>query len=260
MTFTLLLTTGLFSAALASVPDGLGTPLEDSRQALQDWVQTRQLISQEKHEWVQGRELLKGRVDLVQREIQTIQERTQEAQDSMDGASKQREELVLENETLKVSSEAFLTDVKRLEARMRGLLGRLPQPLVERVSSLSQRIPAEGAETKLGLSDRYLNIVGILNEVDRFHREVTLTSEVHELPGGKTAEVAVMYVGLGQAYYVTNGGDHAGIGTASSEGWVWTPADKFAKEISKAIAILKNEEIAQFVCLPVHFDLSGESE
>ena len=69
--------------------------------------------------------------------------------------------------------------------------------------------------------------------------------------GGSTAEVKALYIGLGQAYYVTPTGDAAGVGQPTPDGWKWTPANDLAPEISRAIAILQNEEVPAFVPLPV---------
>jgi hypothetical protein len=138
-----------------------------------------------------------------------------------------------------------------LEVRTKGLLPRLPGPLRERVRPLSQRIPEHTDETKLSLSERFQNVVGILNEVDKFNREITVTSEVRTLGDGTAAEVTAIYLGIALGYYVTAKADAAGVGTASADGWVWSPANDAAARIAKAIAILKNEKVAEFVQLPL---------
>ncbi len=88
-------------------------------------------------------------------------------------------------------------------------------------------------------------------QVNKFNREITVTSEVRELPDGTSAEVTALYVGISTAYYVSRDGSAAGMGTASPDGWVWTPANDDAAQIAKAIAILKNEQVASFVKLPI---------
>jgi hypothetical protein len=112
-------------------------------------------------------------------------------------------------------------------------------------------MPEDPEESKLSLGERFQNIIGILNEVTKFNREITVRSEVRTLPDGSSAEVTAMYVGIGQAYYVNAAGDIAGVGTASAEGWIWTPTNEAAAKIMDAIAILNNEKVADFVQLPV---------
>jgi hypothetical protein len=63
--------------------------------------------------------------------------------------------------------------------------------------------------------------------------------------------VTALYVGLGQAYYVSANGTMAGVGRPSENGWSWEPSNDAADEITDAIAILKNEKVASFVPLPI---------
>lgn len=243
-------TTPREAESASSRQDGIDT----TRQALEEWVETRRLISLEKRDHELGRQVLADRIELLEREIAALRERTGDAEASIAEADKKREELMADGEALRAASEAYAARVTELEARTRELLVGLPEPVLERVQKLSQRIPEDPATTKLGTAERFLNIAGVLNEVDRFNREITLTSEVHELPGGKPAEVAVMYVGLGQAYYVTGNGDAAAVGTATPDGWAWTPKDDAAASITAAIDILKGKEVARYVRLPIQID------
>ena len=254
----------VLGAALVAVVLGLtptdatsaqgGDDLDATRQAITEWVQTRQLISKEKRDFELGKEVLEARIDLLQREIDALRKRTADAESGIADADKQREELMAESEALKEASAKYLETVVGLEARTKELLVGMPEPILERVKALSQRIPEDPESTKLSLSERFISIIGILNEVDRFNREITLTSEVQQLPNGTTAEVAVMYVGIGQAYYVTNNGEAAGVGRSTPEGWTWKEANDAAADIALAIDILKNKEIAQYVRLPLQVD------
>jgi FtsZ-binding cell division protein ZapB len=250
MRTTGLLVTGFLlmgSAASAVDPQSV----DGVRAALEKWVETRKVISQEQRDWALGKEMLNERIDLVQQEIDSLKEKIADAETSISEADKKRDELVVQNEELKKASSALNGTVLALEENTQKLLKRLPDPIRERVKPLSQRIPENIEETKLSLAERFQNIIGILNEVNKFSREITLTSEVRSLPDGSSAEVTAMYVGIGQAYYASSDGKIAGTGTASADGWVWTADNGIAADISQAIAILKNEQIASFVQLPV---------
>jgi Protein of unknown function (DUF3450) len=248
------LAAGAGALLLASAARGVDeeTPrLELARTALERWVETRRVISKEKRDWAEGRELLEARIDLVQHEIETRRGQIAEARKSIGEADGKLAELVAENERLKQASASLEGVIGALEARTRELLARLPDPIRERVKPLSQSLPADPADTKLSLSERFQSVVGILNEVNKFDREMTTTSEVRTLADGTTAEVTAVYVGIGQGYYVTASGDAAGVGTAGPGGWTWTPDDAAAPQIAEAVAILKGEQPAHFVRLPV---------
>lgn len=235
-------------AGPAAEPQG---GVDGVRSALEKWVETRRLVSLEQRDWDLGREMLNERIALLEREIEALRARIAEAQESISDADKKRAGLLEENEALKAASSGLAESMAVFEIRTRSLLNRMPDPIRERVKPLSQRIPEEVAETKLSFAERFQNVVGILNEVNKFNREITVTSEVRALPDGTSAEVAAMYVGVSHAYYVGGNGLIAGYGTAGADGWVWTAADAIAPQVAQAIAILKNEQIASFVQLPV---------
>jgi FtsZ-binding cell division protein ZapB len=230
---------------------GAGTAVDDTRSALEKWVETRRILSKEQQEWQLGKEMLTDRIEVVKHEIESLRGKSGDADKSVTEADKKKADLAHENESLLQASASLQSTVVALEERTRGLLARLPDPIRERVKPLSQRIPDDAQKTRLSLGERFQNIVGILNEVDKFHREITVTSEVRKLGDGSSAEVTALYLGVSQGYYVTKKGDAAGIGSASADGFVWTPADAAAPAIAHAIAILKNEKVAEFVLLPL---------
>ncbi|MFT7463601.1 MAG: hypothetical protein ACI9EF_001946 [Pseudohongiellaceae bacterium] len=239
-------------SGLASVDDE--TAVESARGALEQWVQTRQVLSKERSDWAFGRELLEERVELVRREVESLRERVTEARENLAAAELKKEELLKEQARLQLASKELVATAGVLESRTLQLIERLPEPIEKRVEPLSQRLPDPETETTLSLSERFQNVVGILNAVNKFNRDMTLTSEVRTLADGTSAEVATLYAGLGQAWYCSGNGLAAGVGSSTAEGWVWRPATEAAAAIQRAIAILENEVVAEFVQLPVLVD------
>ena len=139
-----------------------------------------------------------------------------------------------------------------VEGRTAELLRRVPSPLQERVRPLSQQFPEDPAESKLTLSQRFQNVIGSLNAVNKFNREITVTSEVRTLGDGTAAEVTALYIGIGQGFYVNALATAAGTGSGVSGDWAWEPNDAAAPLIATAIAVFKNEQGAEFVRLPMH--------
>ena len=244
--------------AIAATPPAAqdGQDVEGTRALLEKLVESRQVIAHEKQDWRLGRELLGSRIELLEAEIQSLRERRQAAQASITETDSKCTELETQLRERQGSSEILRKTIELLEARMRELVQRLPDPLQAQVRPLSQRIPAgtEGEEIKLSLSQRFESLVGILNMADKFNREVHTTSEVRQLADGRSAEVAALYVGLGQAYYASLDGRAAGIGLPSATGWVWTPAVHASQDITRAIDILTGKKPAEFVQLPVRID------
>lgn len=237
------------------VQEGVGDTVEMARATLERWVETRRIISQEKRDWRVGRELLQERIDLVQREIDSLRERLADAEKSIDEADEKRAGLVEQNDSLEVASNALADTVQTIETEAQALAKRLPDPIVERVKAFLQRIPEDPSQSKASLSERFQNVVGVLDQTNRFHREVTVVPELRQLDGGTSAEVTTFYLGLGKAFYASNDGTAAGIGTASpAGGWTWQSRNDSAAAIAQAIAILNGGEVAEFVRVPVRVD------
>lgn len=253
VTALLVVSLSVFSlSASASVAETQG--VDGVRAALEKWVESRKVISSEQRDWALGKEMLSERIELVQQEINSLKEKFSDAEESIGQADKKRASLVEDNEKLKEASTALSETVLTMEQDTVRALKLLPDPIRDRVKPLSQRVPEKVEETKLSLAERFQNIVGILNEVNKFNREITMTSEVRTLPDGASAEVTAMYVGIGQGYYVTADGKSAGVGSSTESGWTWKSVDESAAEIAHAIAILKSEQVAAFVQLPVEID------
>ena len=243
----------IFSSVAIS-NDKTSDQVENTRTALEKWIETQRVISKEKHDLVLAREILTERIELVEREISSLKSKIGQAEESIAEADKKRAEMIEDNEKLKVASDSLTSTLLSLEDRTKQILKRLPDPIRERVKPLSQRLPDEKKESKLSVAERFQNIVGILNEVDKFNREISVTSEVRTLKDGSSVEVTALYIGIGQAYYANANGNIAGIGTVSKKDWEWRQANEAASQIIDITSILKNEKVATFVQLPVEIE------
>ena len=225
--------------------------LQSTRDTLARWVETQQVISKEKKDWRLGKDVLEQRIQLLEGEIEGFRERIAATRKGIDEADLERRELLDEKRELEQASQSLVETAAVLERKTRELIATLPSPIRDRIAPLSQRIPKHPNDTELSLGVRFQNVIGILNEVNKFNRDIPVTTEVRQVSGGGSAEVQTLYVGLGQAYFVTASGDVAGFGQPTPEGWAWTEAPELAPSIAHAIAILKNEEVPAYVPLPV---------
>jgi len=273
--------TPLQASPVQGKPSPSQDKVEKTRTSLEKWVETRRLISKEKRDWALGKVLLVERIDLLKDTITTLEKKTTDATKSVSEAAKLKVQREQENDELKRSIQSLKLVVAGMEKRLTALLPRLPRPIRETVRPLSQRLPRSEAgskvaskETKkpadagkvseasrpddaasekkqLSLSQRFMNIVGILNEIDKFQRAIHVGSEVTKLPGGQMAEVTTLYLGISYGFYVSQDREYSGMGTATDKGWEWVPAKDIANQVANAIAIYKNEKAARYVPLPV---------
>ena len=230
-----------------------GAPtLEETRITMDKWIETQQIISRERKDWQKGKEILLGRLELVKNEIASLSETVRQAESGMAEADKKRDEMITENEKLK-AAEALLTNgVMGMEEEVRKLrlFKQLPEPILAKLQPLYQRLPEDSLSTKASTAERFQNVLGILNELNKANNEITVSYEVHNLSNGKPSEVKAIYVGLAQAYYVSARGE-SGIGYPTAEGWQWEPSQAVSRDVVLALEILDGKHSPAFVPLPV---------
>jgi hypothetical protein len=222
----------------------------DTREILDKWVEVRKAISGEKRDWTLGREALAGRRDVVARELSDLSRKLEEADRSLGESARKREELATRRAAQVETLAGLESAIGGLEESLRRLLQRCPAPAQERVRLLSARLPVSGGPAKGSLSERFQTVIGILNELQKFHREITVRTEERRLHLGSTLEVTAVYLGLAQGWYVSADGTAAGIGGPGDSEWTWTAMPEAAEAVRKVVAILKSEAPAAFVRLP----------
>lgn len=247
---TLLLAAALPWTAPAGAAEPPPAPLDEARSTLSRWVETQALLSQERRDWQDGKEILESRIQLLQREIAAVEEKTGELRGSRGEAEAKRLEILEETQALQEAGARLAGWATELEAGIRTLYPRLPEPLQQRLSPLFNRMPDHPETTQLSLAERFQNVAGILNEVQKANGEIALATEVRTLASGKPAEVKTVYVGLAQAYFVSVQGE-AGVGVPGDGGWTWTAADDLAPAIQETVEVLQGKAKPRFVPLPV---------
>ncbi|MCX7818230.1 MAG: DUF3450 domain-containing protein [Kiritimatiellae bacterium] len=240
--------------ALTAVTNSPPDAEAEGRAAIEKWVETRRLLSRETQEWRVAREILEGRAELLSREVETIEAQIRQTTNEIGELDVKLAESRAQRERLVAATAGLDESIARLERRVVGLLERMPAPLRERVQPLSQRIPAPEAASPPPLAERFQNVIGVLNELQKAAREILVTSEVRTLDGGERIEVTVLYIGLAQAYFVNPAGTVAGVGRPGPKGWTWERDDQLAAAVQAAIAVYRNERPAEYVRLPVVMD------
>jgi soluble cytochrome b562 len=236
--------------AAAAEKGGAPATLEETRLVMEKWIQTQQTISKERKDWQQGKDILLGRLELVKQEVLSLEKRIQDADASAKEAQKKRDALVAEDDELKATGAKLLEAVTAMEAVIRDLWKVLPDPIQTRVLLLYQRMPEDAAKQRVTVAERFQNVLGILNEVNKANNEITVNYEVHNLSDGKPSEVKTLYVGLAQAYFVSANGE-AGIGHPTHEGWQWETSKTIGNKVLLALEIQQGKQTPAFVPLPV---------
>ena len=224
-------------------------PVEQSRQVLAKWVETRQLVSKTEAQWLAEKETLEQTIQLYEREAASLLEQTSKYSTNNTEVARERAEA---EEIKRVSSEALITAAStaaELEAKVKAIVPQLPVPLQETVKPLLNRIPSD-EKTRMTAAERLQVVVGILSEFDKFNSAITLFTE--KRANAKNQEIAVetVYVGLGAAYFTNDSGDFAGVGSPGASGWDWQIKPELGPAVREVIQIYRNERPARFVALP----------
>jgi hypothetical protein len=244
---------GLLAALVplgAAEPASPGADVKSSREILAKWVETQQILAREKKDWQQGKEILNSRIDIVRGEIASLEEKLAALRKTSAESGQKKSEVGREEEALKDAGESVASWTAGLERDLRSLEPRLPEPVRAKVQPLFGRMPADPDHTQVTMAERLQNVVGILNEVNKFNGEITMVTEVRTLASGQPTEVRTVYVGLAQAYYVSPRGE-AGVGRPGETGWDWEPAPDLAPHVTEAVEILQAKAKPRFVPLPV---------
>lgn len=228
--------------------------IQETRDTLKEWVQTRQIISKEKNEWKLERSILKDTEALLSDELERLEESLSDLEASATAADEDRTKLAAEKEELAAASAIVESQIGALETHLHSIVKRFPEPLVQKIKPLIRRLPDDPEKTDLTIGERVQNIVGILSQADKFNTTITQTSESREISEGNIVEVRTLYWGLAIAYYVDASGEYAGIGIPTDKGWDWPQVEDAGPQIKRLLDVYEGTEEIQFVEVPVRIN------
>lgn len=252
----------LGGSALLAEKEARRERMNTTREALRKWVDTRKTISKTKHNLDEAVELLNERIDMVSSQIESIKERTKESRGVIAEQEKKKSRFEATLEKLSSAADSLDGTVDTLENRTAALLERVPRHVREdtMIATLSRSFTEDpnaakdpdSGKKKLSLSQRFQNVVGVLNKLNKLSREIKVLPNRVKLADGREAEVKTVFLGFGQAYYIGGNGKIAGVGRLGDDGkWTWSAANDAAEQIARVMAILQDEKPAAFVQVPV---------
>ena len=147
---------------------------------MEKWVQTRQLIASEQSDWVSEKDTIQQSIQLYETEMEKLKEQIAESSTSTGKVLEEENEWVREKESLIQATQKLSDQVSTIEVVLKKTLKTVPSPLVEKLDPLSRRIPEDPTTTKVSLSQRLQNVVGILNELEKFNGTVSVFGELRK--------------------------------------------------------------------------------
>lgn len=228
--------------------------LQDTRNVLGQWVETRQITSKERSDWQVEKSILQDTQSLLTNELTRLEETLATLQSSATAADEERSTLTAEKEQFSAASHVVESTIGALEVQMKEIIKTLPEPLVNKIKPLIRRLPEDPDSNTLSLGERVQNIVGILSQADKFNTTITAVSDSREITEDKVVEVRTLYWGLAMAYFVDSSGEYAGIGFPGKDGWEWPQIEGSGPSIQQLLGVYEGNEDIQFVEVPARIN------
>lgn len=227
--------------------------LESARSTLQQWVETRQIIAEERTDWIAEEKTLTESIEFMQSEIESIQAAIADAKSDL--TSQGDDEMKLKGEIAESEEAIAIVEaaVPVFEKKLLELASIFPAVFAEQVASRMRRIPDPELDREIDVpvEERIQNVISILKNIEYFNKTINLGSELRE-SGGVTVEVRTLYVGFGQAYFTDEDMTTAGYGyPVVGKGWEWVERPDIAEAVNDAILVADNRKPAVFVSVPV---------
>jgi len=247
MKYTPLLALALMTAA--SRNGAATTAVNETRAVLHQWIETRQTLARTKADWQVEKQTIEQSIQLHEDELRLLGKQIQEAEQQSSGTGQTRVALEDEQKRLEAAANAVGAAVDQFEDRVVKQMKAFPEPLQRAIAPLARRIPDPDKRKNLSLSERMQNIVGILSEADKFNNTISVSKETRKAADGTEYSVDTLYLGLSQAFFVSQKGQRAGVGYPADGVWQWADKPELAPRIREALDMHSNLKPAAFVGL-----------
>ena len=237
----------------ALIANGSAEEIAITQKKIDKWIETRQIISEERANWLGEKAMLETSQGILSDELTTLNRAVELLSETSTMADVERENLQAEREEIERSNEMLAVKVRTLEIAVQELSTRFPTPLLVKIKPLLQNIPEDVSRTKKALGQRLLTVLGVLSQAEKFNGTLTLQTNARDVSGtGVQERVTTLYWGLAFAVYVDDAGKFAGMGLPGPKGWEWSTHNESASDVRRFIATYSGEtDQLDFVNIPV---------
>ena len=236
----------LTQLAFLIVSASLSAQIKDTHKIIEEWIETKLIISEETAKWESEKAALTDLQDALSQEIEQLDKSLEMFQKEETTIEEERSKLTARREAAQKSTRNIFDELEKLRSEIDSIFKILPTPLGNKLITFREKLE----DQDLPLRKRLEIAVSILQSVHLFNRSVTMERIEFTLEG-KSREFMVIYFGLGAAYFVNESGTIAGYGKSNDEGWEWTRMDSLAPEVSNGVDLMKNRALPSFLELPL---------
>ena len=247
LTVLLLLFTATAAHTQEKIADGDTQKVSPSfvlQEKVRQWVDAQKIRSRERADWSEQKQEMAALNAIRTKEIEQIDSLIEAAGKRLSDATKRRDELLAEQESLRNKRLIILKRVQRLETALRGQLGIFPEPLLNKINDEVERL--RQTEPSGSLQDRLRDLVAVMSAALEFGQSMTIHNQIRA-DGEDQIEVEVLYLGFSGAWYFGRAGKVAGYGQADKGGWKWTEDKSVAGPLKAAIEMYRKERAPDYV-------------
>ena len=234
-------------AALALAVPAAGADLPGEIEVLtRQWIGLERQRDALRADWQRQRPVLEQQLALLAQEEEELRTLLASAEDRQSEVEARRLELLEAQAAMEQEQAAVERELDRAVIGIRRLHGQLPPPLAEAWREDIGRLD----DDNLGSSEVMQIVVDMLTALQDFQQRLSLHEDMITLEDGTSYRVRQVYLGLSHGWYLSVGGELAGAGAPSPEGWRWQTLEDGAF-IADMIAILESRQPARLLRVPL---------
>lgn len=245
-TWALLLLTWFAGWAMAA---DVGAEVDD---LVRQWTALERQRSRLESGWLERRQYLEQRLELLALEEQTLGEFLAAHRGSTDEVEARRFELLEQQTAYEAHQEALAAWLDEAVFVLERLQPRLPPPLA---AEWRASLQIAGSGEDVSSSERLNHILSMLQAVDDFQRIIPVHATTMTLADGTVMRVDQAFLGLSQGWYVSADGRHAGYGRPGPDGWKWVDQAEIdgldARVVRRLVEMVREPTAAELLELPV---------
>ncbi len=241
---------------------------ENLNELMKKWIELESQKGELQLDWNSQKQYLGQTVRLLTTEEEELQQLLKKADTVKSDVDSRRIELSKKQSLLEQEQVFVKAQLEQATIFCQQLLKRLPPPLQEQWQGKLLFLTQEGVTDSEKL-ERILTLYQLVNEFDE---RVALNRSSMEIPSGKEKKqnvlVSQIYLGVSQAWYVSDDGLFYGYGRAKSSGWQWWHNEASSAELGRVLDpedliqlrdILEKPTTAKFIDLPVKVSINKEA-
>jgi len=224
------------------------------------WIELESQKGNLQVDWTQRRQELDRKLELFDAERDALLALVNKADNVKSDVDSRRLEL-LEKQTDLESEQAEVNEaLARALSSLETLLHRLPPPLQQEWRDKKSLLERDGASN----SEKLERVLVMTKLVEDFDGRVAVHRTAMNLSGAegnlRDIRVTQVFLGAGQAWYVSEDGAYYGYGRSTTTGWQWWGGAGAEQELGRALdpdellrlcEILENPTTARYLSLPI---------